>query len=146
MSENNNQDNLNQVVWKASNAFEGVLDKFDSISWNDLTKWWSWWWSFATLLVLIWTSNWLLVAMYLILWFIPFINLLSFIWFFIYWWLNGKSWILNNTKFISQEEKNWVLKFSETVWKVLAILFAIFFIWWILLMVLGFSLLSRNFY
>jgi len=92
---------------------------------------WSWGGSFATTVTLAGSKNWVLLIVYLLLSFVPFVNIISWIVFFILWWLQGKKWIWESKAFDSDQEKIWAIKFAESVGILFAILFVLLILLWV---------------
>ena len=92
---------------------------------------WSWGGSFATAVTLAGSKNWVLLVIYLLLSIIPFVNFITWIVFFIVWWLQGKKWIWESKAFDNDQEKIGAIKFAESVGIFFAILFAALIVFWI---------------
>ena len=92
---------------------------------GEIVQGWSWAWSFATTYTLIVSRKYGLLFLYWISLMIPFINFISYIWFFIFGWLKWKEWIYENITLTSEEQKVWAIKTMGSLWFVLMIIFVI---------------------
>lgn len=66
--------------------------------------------------------KWGLFVAYIILALIPFVNIISIIWFFIYGWLSWKQWILDNENLETEDQKIGAIKTMELFWIITAIM------------------------
>lgn len=96
------------------------------------TKGWSWAWSFANTITLIASWNYGLLVVKFILMLVPIINVLTLIWYFIFWWLKWKELIYNNPSFQNEDQKIWAIKALENVWFIFMILYLVLFVFFIL--------------
>lgn len=90
---------------------------------NKATEGWSWGGSFTTTFTFIVGKNWGLLILNFVLLFIPLINLISIIGFFIYGGLSGKQLVYDSNRFSNHDEKIGAIKSIEAVG------FVIFIIW-----------------
>ena len=109
------------------NTTPPVLDApVENSSSDQMPTWWSWGWSFATTIMFVWVWKIPIVILYFILSFIPFVNLIALIWFFIYGWVKWKEIMYTSDKYKNHDEKMWAIKTLESVWFFFFILFLIF--------------------
>ena len=130
IQEENNWDVENIIQeenkWDVENLIKSANENISKDTNNgQMPTWWSWAWSFATFITLIWIKRVWLSILYIILYIIPFINFAFFIFSIVYWWLKGKEIIYNSPKYLSHDEKMWAIKTLETIWFFTFIIFMI---------------------
>lgn len=116
-------ENENKILKNNSNS-----DDFSKYS--QTIKWWSWdgiltSWTFIV------TKNWWMLVLYFISFIIPFINLLAWIFWFVYWWLKWKDIIYKSPRFNNHDERVWAIKTMEWFGFVTFILILIWVIFYI---------------
>jgi hypothetical protein len=92
---------------------------------------WSWGWSFALWRQLYIARKYWTLTLFFIILFLPIVNIIWFIVFFVLWWLRGKRWVWENNKhFPTRAHKEWAIKVLERFWLVnlWLIIFTIVFI------------------
>lgn len=114
-----------------SKILENNSDNDDFSRYSQTIKGWSWAGSFLTSWTFIVAKNWWMLILYFISFFIPFINFIALIFWFIYGWLKWKDIIYKSPRFINHDERVWALKAMEWFGFVTFILIVIWIIFYL---------------
>jgi len=95
---------------------------------KEFIKDFSWGWFFVPLYLLIATRNWFFVFFFITMLFIPIANFITYILFSIFLWLSWNRLIYESAFYESLEQKIWLKKGFDSIWKFVWIVLLVFLV------------------